>query len=303
MGKIECGKAQLIVIMREASFGIRKILCFIIAFLSSLLLVGVAVCIALRWNISFDRISNVLENSNYYMNRLQEMESDLKIITLPTGLGLDILDGVVIENELTEDIKLQLLNAFQNGELQSDAEKMKSRLKDNLNQYLEKKGVSSDKEVSQYVNNYINSVSNWYGNSLKIPLMDYMIRWVNEHRMLYSLVLPVMIGLILIMMLLLYRWNSFRGFIFFAYSSSLAAALMLAVIWRVMIAKISSGLQVTPDSLKLFLGEYLKAISYSLFNLSMLFLLLSLVLLLATRVSKYKVLPKLGKQYGNNVQG
>ncbi len=303
MGKIKCGKEQLVIKVRQASFVIRKILYFLITFLSSLLLVGVAVFTALSWSLDFNRISKVLDSSNYYTNRAQEIESDLKIITMPTRLGLEILDGVIIENEIQEEIKLQLLNAFHNRDTQVSPEKMKDRLRDKLNQYLEKRGVSSDQELSLYINNYINSVSNWYCHSLKIPLMDDIIRSINNHRLLYSLVMPVMIGLILIMMLLLYRWNSFRGFIFYAYSSSLATALMLVVLWRVMIKGISSGLQITPNSLKLFCGEYLHAISHSLFNFSILFVLLSLILLLATRASKIKILPKLRKQQKNETRG
>ena len=303
MVKIKCGKEQLVIKVRQASFVIRKILSFIITFLASLLLVGVAVFTALSWSLNYHRVSKVLDNSNYYTNRAQEIESDLKIITMPTGLGLEILDGVIIENEIQEEINLQLLNAFHNGDTLSNPEKVKDRLKDKLDQHLEKKGVSSEQELSLYINNYINSVSNWYSNSLKIPLMDDMIRSINNHRLLYSLVIPVMIGLILIMMLLLYQWNSFRGFLFYAYSSSLAAALMLIVLRRVIIAGISSGLQIRPNSLKLFCGEYLNVISHSLFNLSILLVLLSLILLLATRASKIKVLPKLSKQQKNKTMG
>ena len=269
---------------------LRKAFCVIIAFLISILFVCLALLTTIRWSFSLNTLYRVMDSSNYYSNLLQEMDKNAKIITMPTGLPMEVVDGVFQLQEVRDGVASQLNYIFHKEEIDPDLDIIKTRLKEKVEQYLAKKEVVPDIERSGYINNYINSVANEYRNSLKIPLFDYLYRLSIDHQKLYIIVFAVLVGIILIAMIVLYQLNPLlRKFLFYTYCSTLATALMLAILSLKLVKdKVLSIFHFVPKSLGGLVNDYIVANFHNLFIVSVLFLFLSLILLMIGRVVKIK---------------
>ncbi len=267
---------------------VRQLLCILLSFLISLLFVSIALLTVLKWSFSLNDINRVMVTCNYYDSLLQEIEGDAGMITLSTGLPIEVLEGVFQINEVQEEVNLRLQNAYSNQQYQPDLDIIKSRLKDKVEYYLEEKSITPDDALSQSINDYINSIANEYQNSLRIPLLDRMLRFIADNHVNYYAAISVLLCFALIMMFAIYKLSPFvQSLLLYSYNSTLAAALILAYISKILMAdRLGVELQKAPNSLNNLLLDYIEKNLHNLFEISVVLTILSLALLLAHRISK-----------------
>jgi hypothetical protein len=235
-------------------------------------------------------MKSVLTSSKYYTNLLQEIDSNAMVITIPTGLPKEVVEEIVLLEEVQEDVNSHLEKAFAGEEYQPDLEKIRSRLISNVEHYLAEKNIIPDQELNQSIEDYINLVTKEYLCRVKLPLLEHFIRMNTDYQSVYFVVLLILISVILICMIILYRLTPrLQYFLYYAYNSTLAASLMLAVFSIILLMdRIYTGLQITPNSFYQFMIDYITTNLHIILSISILFLALSLALLVAERVVRSK---------------
>lgn len=265
----------------------------ILALLLSLTFVCLVILLALRWNCyNSDAIYRSLALSNYYDKVLQEIENNAEVITKPTGLPLEVLEGVILAPEVYQDINIYIDNLYGGEEFQSNKEAVRARLQYHVSHYLEEKNIVPDRVQTQTMDQFIEAVTDVYHRSVKIPLMKYFITLNNRYQTIYFLSVGVCVSIILIIIIMLYQLSpSITRFYYYMYNGNMAATLMLAVfpLW-LLLDKFDIRLRITPASLHGFMIEYFNANLHTFLGISVFFGVLSMVFLFMERKLTWRIL-------------
>jgi hypothetical protein len=250
--------------------------------------VSLAVLSVLRGGLNQSTIQRVLSSGHYYTDLQQEIDYNNKMITIPTGLPVEIVEEIFLLEEVQADVNAHLKKTFEGGEYEPDLEKIKRRIRDKVELYLEEKNITPDHEQSRSIDDYINMVAKEYSNRVKLPLLMYLSALNIDYQMFYLIATAVLIVVILIFMIILYYLNyRLRHVLYYAYNSAMAAAFLLAGFSIVLLKdRLYTELQIAPISLRKLMIDYITKNLHTLLSTSILFLLLSLVLLLAERAAR-----------------
>ena len=281
--------------MRHIKFYLRlePIICFMLSFLLSLLFVVIAVVSTLRLSsTNSSTMRQVLISSNYCNNLYQEIESDTKMYTISTGLPMGVLEGVFRFEEVQAEVNSYIETTLRGETYYPDTEKVRKRLEQKIEVYLNEMNIRVDTETYQNIGEYITSVTEEYGRSMEFPLLDNVSRMNKDYWVLYYLIAGVCAVIILLILILRHRGKLwYHPFLFNLYTSSFAATMMLAVIPAILLSKsLYSRLQISPSSLYYLATDYIKVNLQTLLRFSALFLMVSLVLLLIDRISRLKLM-------------
>lgn len=270
-----------------------RMLCFLLSFLLSLLIVGVIFISVLRLNSNnSSTIKRVLTSSNYCSNLYQEIESNAKALTISTGLPMEVLAGVFQSDEVHSEVISYVEAIFRDEKYSPDTQKVLERLEQKIKDYLNEKSIRVDTEISQNIDEYTALVTEEYDRSLSLPIIENINRMKIDYRILviYGLLIGVGIMAALFILSLYDRRDSwYHQFLFYLYSSAFAAAIMLAVIPLILLSKdLYRRLQITPPSLYYLVLDYIKVNLQTLVYYSILLAAISFILLLIERVSGAK---------------
>ncbi len=270
-----------------------RIISFVLAFILSLLIVWIVFLSMLRLNgMNSNTIKRVLSSSDYYNNLYQEIESNTKMYMISTGLPTEVLEGVFQSEEIQDEV-VSYIEATSIGEKYSpDTQKVRDRLMKKIDAYLNEKNIRVDSEISKNIDEYTTLVSDEYGRSLKVPIIEQIYKMNIDYHMLFGLISGV--SALLTLLLLSFfdrRYPWYRRLLYYLYNSTFAAAIMLAVIPLILLSKqLYFRIQIMPTSLYYFAVDYVKVNLQYLVLFSILLAVISIILLLIERVSGAKLI-------------
>lgn len=281
--------------MRHDKFNLRikPVICCLLSFLLSLLFVAIAAVSTLRLSsTNSNTMKRVLVSSDYCNNLYKEMESNTKMFTISTGLPMEVLEGVFQLKEVKAEVNSYLETTFRGEAYYPNTEKVKDRLEQKIEAYLNEKNIRVDTETDQNIGEYITSVTEEYSRSLELPLLDNVVRMNKDYWVLYYLIAGVCVMITLLILILRgigRPW--YHQFIFYVYTSTFATTIMLAVIPVILLSKsLYSRLQISPSSLYNLVTDYIKVNLQALLRFSALFCMISFVLLLINHISWLKLM-------------
>lgn len=262
---------------------LRRIVCLVLAFLLSLLIVGIVFLSMLRLsNNNSNTVNRVLASSDYYNNLYEEIVSNAKMLTISTGLPMEVLDGVFQAEEIQAELDSYIEAIFAGEKYAPNTQSVRERLEKKIDAYLAEKNIRVDTEITNNINDYISLVTDEYSGSMDLPIIEKLFRMNIDYIFIFGMVtgLSIMFAL-LILSLLDKRSPWYQQLLFYFYTSTFSAAIMLAVIPLILLSKqLYRGLQITPSSLYYFVIDYIKVNLQTLVYYSMLLSAISIILVL-----------------------
>jgi hypothetical protein len=205
---------------------------------------------------------------------------------------MEVLEGVFHSEEVHAEVIAYIEAIFRGKKYSPDTQKVLERLEQKIEDYLSKKNIRVDTELSQNINEYTALVTEEYDRSLGLPIIENIYRMKIDYPVLirYGIITGVGIVIALLMFSLYDRRTSwFHQLLFHLYNSAFAAAIMLVVIPLILLSKeLYRRLQITPSSLCYLIIDYIKVNLQILVNYSILLGVISVVILLIDRLSWVK---------------
>lgn len=272
---------------------LRRMICFVLALLLSLLMVGIVFLNVLSLNSTNGNIiKQVLTSSDYCNILYQEIESNAKLYTISTGLPMEVLDGVFQSDEVQAEVVSNIEATFLGRKYSPNTQIIRERLEQRIEAYLDEKNIRVDTEITQNIDEYTALVTEEYSKSLDLPLIERIDRINLDYRIFFRLIIGLCVVIGLLIISLFDKDNQwYQQLLFYFYNSTFAAAIMLAVLPLILLSKqLYNRLPITPSSLYNFTVEYIKVNLWTLIRFSILLGVLSIILLLIGRVSGIKLM-------------
>jgi hypothetical protein len=218
------------------------------------------------------------------------MESNAQMLTISTGLPIEVLDGVIQYEEVQAEVVSYIEAIFAGEKYSANTQKINERLEQKIEAYLAEKNIRVDTEMSKNIKEYTSLITDEYGRSLDLPIIEKLYRINIDYLILFSLITGLTIIFALLIFSLFDRRNSwYHPLLFDLYTSTFAAAIMLAVIPIILLSKqLYRGLQIAPSSLYYFVIDYIEVNLQRLVYFGILLGVISIILLLIERVSGVK---------------
>ena len=270
-----------------------RMICFVLTFLLSLLIVWIVFLNMLRLNsVNSNTIKRVLISSDYYNKLYQEIESSTKMYTTSTGLPPEVLEGVFQSEEVQAEVVSYIEATFLGEKYNPNTQKVRERLSQKIDAYLDEMNIRVNSEISENIDEYTTLVAEKYSRSLDLPIIEQIYRMNIDYQILFSLITGVSVLIALLILSLFDRRNPWhRQFIFCLYNSTFSAAIMLAVIPLILLSKqLYLRLQIMPSSLYFFAVDYIKVNLQILVFFGILLGVISIILLLIERVFGAKLI-------------
>ena len=216
-----------------------KIVSAIFAFLLSVIIV---ICFAFPviyvFTLSHGSILNTLEKSDYYAGVRQNFLESAGDFLIPTGLPEEILDGVFPREDVEEIVKEQLQGAESAQRIQFIETKNKTRLKENIESYLQEIGVTEDEVSEQQVEDIIDALISEFENYASFPFAAQLLRLRDVYKMMMLLVFIACILLGGGIILFIYKINRWKHillrYLAYSFGGALWMLILLPLIIRIM---------------------------------------------------------------------
>lgn len=210
---------------------IKKLLSSLLAFFLSVFLTAGTVCIAIYLGyFTENKVLDSLNAKDYYTDVEEFFIEDAKDLTLPSGLPVEIVEGMVDSNTVHDDVRGYVKASFRQEEYIFATDKLKKNLTENVNFYFAESGTEMTQLQKDTLPEYVQSVADLYEEDLKVPLVDKIpaIRNVFLKVMIVVLAVSALLGMgIIITLIRMQRWKH-RGMRYIVYST-LATAGMTAL--------------------------------------------------------------------------
>ena len=166
------------------------ILTYILSFLGALtLFLMVLLGSVIPYTSSPKRVLKELENQNYYERLASNIEQEMKLDILSSGLPTTVLEGIYNKEMIKEEIENSLKSTYQHQDYKINTSKVEENLKKNIEEYLAKNNIviTDEESLLNYVNDTVSTYAsgiNLYGYSkyikeaikkIKAPLTGIMI--------------------------------------------------------------------------------------------------------------------------------
>jgi hypothetical protein len=215
---------------KKVAIRISTLLCTILSFLLSMALVGLALLFVVQW--SCFRENTLLQNlisSKYYENVRLDIHTKADAITLPSGLSLEVLNNTIELNEIRHDVNGYMEAGFQGEDYEADTTLIELKLEHNIDAYLSTVGITPNMEQKSNIEYYVKSIAAEYKNSIKIPLLSFLISISEEYNEIYLFGSIICIGVIVFIFFMIIKLKAVHpAFHYIAYSTT-AAAIMIAL--------------------------------------------------------------------------
>ena len=92
-----------------------------------------------------------LEETNYYNNTYNQVEANFENYIYQSGLDLDVIRGIITEEDIKEDTKLIINNIYEGQNKKVDIEKIEKRLEEKIYDSLSDQRITESTKIYKSV--------------------------------------------------------------------------------------------------------------------------------------------------------
>lgn len=238
---------------------LRFVISCILSFLLAVLFTAGTMMIAVK--LGFLNANSVLDGmseKNYYKSAEEDFYQDAKDYTIPIGLPVEVVEGIVESETVYNDIRSYVKAAVKNEEYVFNTDDLRSRLTENVYAYFKEEGLQMTEEQITTVPKYTQMVADIYTENVQV---DY-VALLGKINVAYGgflwigvLVCVVLSAVIIAMLIMMQHWKH-RGVRFVVYSSITTVILVASPV--VIVSVIGSVVKpnISPEHLYYALVNY-----------------------------------------------
>lgn len=237
----------------------RTIVSVILSFLIAVTLTMAALLGSLRLGFLNEKmIVRSLNVKDYYGVVCDDFYERVEDLSIPLGIPKSALEGIVDTNSMYNDIRASLEASLTGQTYQPDTGKLRTKLKENVENYAESREIELGEAQQTVLNTYLEQAAEQYVRATKIPFIEYYGRIhsfaekVITVGILGCLVFAVLAGIVLFRMYI-WKHHAMRYLV----CSTLASGLMIGLVPAyLLLAQDYRRLVIEPEYLYQFMVTY-----------------------------------------------
>lgn len=237
----------------------RTIVSMILSFLIAVTLTMAALLGSLRLGFLNEKmIVRSLNVKDYYGVVCDDFYERVEDLSIPLGIPKSALEGIVDTNSMYNDIRASLEASLTGQTYQPDTGKLRTKLKENVENYAESREIELGEAQQTVLNTYLEQAAEQYVRATKIPFIEYYGRIhsfaekVITVGILGCLVFAVLAGIVLFRMYI-WKHHAMRYLVY----STLASGLMIGLVPAyLLLAQDYRRLVIEPEYLYQFMVTY-----------------------------------------------
>lgn len=237
----------------------RTIVSMILSFLIAVTLTMAALLGSLRLGFLNEKmIVRSLNVKDYYGVVCDDFYERVEDLSIPLGIPKSALEGIVDTNSMYNDIRASLEASLTGQTYQPDTGKLRTKLKENVENYAESREIELGEAQQTVLNTYLEQAAEQYVRATKIPFIEYygrihsLAEKVITVGILGCLVFAVLAGIVLFRMYI-WKHHAMRYLVY----STLASGLMIGLVPAyLLLAQDYRRLVIEPEYLYQFMVTY-----------------------------------------------
>lgn len=196
---------------------LKKGIDIVIAFLVTLLIIATFSVVMLSHTIlQKDYMFSKLEEIDYYQKVGTNLKNGFENYQYQSGLPENIFENLYAEEDLKADIHSFINYLYDGGEIQNSSDKVRTRIKQNINQYLSENNRTLKEEEQKNIENFESLIVQVYENEIA-SMASYIQQIPNVLEQINGVLKAVQLGLIVVLIFLVLmdlllhirEWNEF----------------------------------------------------------------------------------------------
>ena len=237
----------------------RTIVSMILSFLIAVTLTMAALLGSLRLGFLNEKmIVRSLNVKDYYGVVCDDFYERVEDLSIPLGIPKSALEGIVDTNSMYNDIRASLEASLIGQTYQPDTGKLRTKLKENVENYAESREIELGEAQQTVLNTYLEQAAGQYVRATKIPFIEYYGRIhgfaekVITVGILGCIVFAVLAGFVLFRMYI-WKHHAMRYLVY----STLASGMMIGLVPAyLLLAQDYRRLVIEPEYLYQFMVTY-----------------------------------------------
>ena len=237
----------------------RTIVSMILSFLIAVTLTMAALLGSLRLGFLNEKmIVRSLNVKDYYGVVCDDFYERVEDLSIPLGIPKSALEGIVDTNSMYNDIRASLEASLTGQTYQPDTGKLRTKLKENVENYAESREIELGEAQHTVLNTYLEQAAEQYVRATKIPFIEYygrihsLAEKVITVGILGCLIFAVLAGIVLFRMYI-WKHHAMRYLVY----STLASGLMIGLVPAyLLLAQDYRRLVIEPEYLYQFMVMY-----------------------------------------------
>ncbi len=181
---------------------LKKIIDIVIAFFLTLLIIAsFSVMVLSHTVLQKDYMLSQLEEIDYYEKVKTDLKNGFENYQYQSGLPENVFENLYSENALKSDINSFIDYLYDGGEIQNSSAEVKTRIEQNINQYLSENNITLKEEQKKNIENYENIIVQVYEKEVS-SMVNYIGQVPKVLEQLNKAVKMIEIGLLVTLVFL-----------------------------------------------------------------------------------------------------
>ncbi|MEI3227566.1 MAG: hypothetical protein V8S39_10945 [Lachnospiraceae bacterium] len=241
---------------------LKQFFCIISSFLLAVSLTVLALFICVKAGFAnISQITRAFGDSNYYNSVYNTMMDECENEAIISGLSKDIFTGVFSLDELTSYCNTYASSMMNNQSYTLDTSAMEQKLSENIQAYVSENNLAVDGDMNEVIRNFTSTIMAYYKTAVQLPYFDQIASMFRLFDKLLMYILPCMIVFSIVLIILLFRLNTFkknRIFRYLAYSALSSAISVLILPAFCYITKFYRKLAISPEYVYKYIISYIE---------------------------------------------
>ena len=196
---------------RKSDSRLKQAICILSSFLLAVVLTVLALFSAVKIGyMNESQVIKAFKDSNYYNSVYKSMISDCENEAIVSGLSAEVFNGVFSLNELTAYCDSYVSALINDREYNFDTSSIEKKLSENIQNYTTTNNLVVDGDINTVIASFTSTITAYYKSSVQFPYFDQIASIFRLFDKLILYVLPFMLILAVILIILLFRLNTFK---------------------------------------------------------------------------------------------
>lgn len=276
---------------RKRESKVSETICMISSMILSICVSVLALLISAKFGLaSRDSIVNAVEKVDYYSKAYDDFMDECESILIPSGLDIQVMDGVFQKEEMETDGKKYLQGELNGSTFNVDISKYTEKLEENIHKYVEEKSLSSDGDTDEIITEISAEITSYYLKSLKVPYaynLGIVCKMFDNH---FLLVFVAFIIFAVALIWVIYMQNPYkrnRIFRFIAYSTMSGAISTLVIPIYCYVTNFYKKIQIYPEYFYRFVITYIEHTINVMLVIGIILIIISIIMIVMSTYIKH----------------